>query len=465
MRQTKHVKRLYILLVLSILLLGVILIYPKKDNYIEPINQMRVYVNQEYQSIQNLLEKNKSLMTLQPESLKSERIELDKQRQQYFIVGLDSVVYSSTHDEVHSGETVNLKHLLYMNDRFEEEYTTYFRVAFPLYLEGKVEGFVVFDVFKDDLNRYNKSVQDVRKDQLIILMIFIIWLLLVILGYSLFRQNSRDYEELITNIKLLSKGIMRPVSISGDVNTRKIKESFNLAIEELTYIMRQEKENERRRKVFLSKVSHELKTPIATIQAYVEGLTNGIAKDEETRTRYEETILTKMRQLMTQVNELFIYAQEETSEMKYNFEEYYIDELFDELSYHVNEESRVRILNQLPHCIVRADKTRMEQVFLNLYNNSKKHTKDNELIHIHAYREDNQIVIEFEDEGAGIDPKEISHIFEVYYQGESSSKNDYDGIGLGLAICKEIITKHEGSIRVRSKLGEGSCFIISIPIV
>ena len=102
---------------------------------------------------------------------------------------------------------------------------------------------------------------------------------------------------------------------------------------------------------------------------------------------------------------------------------------------------------------------------MNLYNNAIKHTTKEEPITLKAYREDNEVVIEIEDNGEGINPKDLPYIFNYYYQGKTSKKNDYEGIGLGLAICKNIVDSHKGRMKVKSKEGAGTTMYIKIPLV
>ncbi len=121
--------------------------------------------------------------------------------------------------------------------------------------------------------------------------------------------------------------------------------------------------------------------------------------------------------------------------------------------------------NLVPKCIINVDKMRIEEVVMNLYNNAVKHSKQRDVIKLFGYRQDQEIIIEVSNNGEGIDPKDMPYIFDYYYQGKSSKENDYDGIGLGLAICKDIVSKHQGSIKVKSKVGEETMFTISNPIV
>jgi signal transduction histidine kinase len=242
---------------------------------------------------------------------------------------------------------------------------------------------------------------------------------------------------------------------------------YNILVEELGYMIKQQNAYEGKRKEFLTILSHELKTPIATINAYIEGLISGVAKDEASREKYQQIIYQKMQQLTTQIEELFKYAQEESGRFKYNFEECYADELFIGIFDRLASQNKfpVKVKQLIPKCIINVDETRIEQVIMNLYNNALKHSKKADCIELTGYRQDNEIIIEVSDNGEGIDPKDMPYIFDYYYQGKSSKNEDYEGIGLGLAICKDIVSKHQGTIKVKSVLGDGTTFTIILPIV
>lgn len=161
-----------------------------------------------------------------------------------------------------------------------------------------------------------------------------------------------------------------------------------------------------KRKDFLTLIYHELKTPIATLNAYVEVLASGIAKDEATRQRYQQVIYDKMQQLSKQVEELFKYAQEESGRFKYNFQECYADDVFNKISASLEGQEKVvvKITNHIPKCLISVDAVRIEQVVMNIFNNAIKHSQNSDLVHLIGYRQDQEKIIEVSDQGDGVDP-------------------------------------------------------------
>jgi signal transduction histidine kinase len=125
----------------------------------------------------------------------------------------------------------------------------------------------------------------------------------------------------------------------------------------------------------------------------------------------------------------------------------------------------VKLLNAvLPHVEVYADEQRLQQVLLNLVGNAIKFSrKEDPHIWVSAIQEDAQVVINVIDNGIGIAPEHLEHIFEPFVQGSGSSTAPTMGAGLGLTICKSLVERHGGSIWVESEQGKGSCFSFSLP--
>jgi len=287
------------------------------------------------------------------------------------------------------------------------------------------------------------------------------------LGIKIFKKDSYELEEIEKGMQNLIKGIFEPIKIKRNSDYPEVYNVYNMLCEELEYNFGKRELNENQEKAFLTMISHELKTPIATINAYVEGLIKGIAKDDEAKERYLKIIHDKMKQLTKQVEDFFVYTQESVSRFKYRFEECYADSIIEKIYHDIasQSESRIKYENLLPKCIINIDKMRIEQVIMNLYNNAQKHTSENDKILLRAYRSNDDIVLEVEDNGEGISASELPYIFDNYYQGQTAKKKDYSGIGLGLAICKSIIDSHNGRMKVKSQEGIGTTMTVIIPVV
>jgi len=200
------------------------------------------------------------------------------------------------------------------------------------------------------------------------------------------------------------------------------------------------------RKEYLGNVAHELKTPLFTIQGYVETLIDGALDDPKVNMKY-------------------------LNKAKKNIKTFKLDrEVFDinALSHEVFEELEVKardsnISLQVKEGIdgkfmVYGDVEKVRQVLINLIENSIKYGKQDGLTSIGFYDMEKYILTEVSDDGKGIAEEDIPRLFERFYRVEKSRSRDKGGTGLGLAIVKHIIEAHRQSINVRSKLGFGSTF-------
>lgn len=348
-----------------------------------------------------------------------------------------------------------------MDESYITRYPNSYKLVQPIYYDNAIVGFAIFE------KTYN-TISSTNKIPIINIAIYgLLTIIIIFLGIKLFTKDSRELKAIAGGLQNITKGILEPIDVDKNGNYQQIYHTYNALIDELKYVMEKQANNENQQKAFLTMISHELKTPIATINAYVEALTKNIAKDEETKESYLEIIFDKTNQLTQQVEDFFKYAQNSASKFKYNFKECYIDALIEKIFLSISSQDGVHIKyeNLLPACIVKVDKIRIEQVIMNLYNNAKKHSSNKDTISLSAYRSNNEIFIEVKDTGEGISAKDLPYIFDYYYQGQSSRIKDYSGIGLGLAICKSIIDNHNGRMKVQSKEGIGTTMYIILPIV
>jgi len=230
-------------------------------------------------------------------------------------------------------------------------------------------------------------------------------------------------------------------------------------------------ENEEARKNVMSNVSHDLRTPITAIRGYSELLLqSGPNLSEEQRTVYLQNIVKRSQQMERIVSDIVEISKMESSGFEFEFMDISLNELLDELYMLYSSDMRngsKKIVLDIPDddlLIVKADPKRISRVFENLISNAINYTGEEALIEIKAWREgsdlpfsEQRIHITVKDDGIGIPPDEIPHIFDRFYRAKNSGKN-IKGTGLGLSIVKMIIERHDAEISVESSLGEGSTF-------
>lgn len=266
-------------------------------------------------------------------------------------------------------------------------------------------------------------------------------------------------ENLIDATKKVAKG---DFSIRLDENytedeIRDMNMHFNKMVDELSGI-------ETLRNDFIVNVSHEFKTPIASIEGYATLLQDG-SQTEEERNEYIQMILDSARQLSSLSGNILRLSQFECQEIipKKNF--FSLDEqirqalLFLESKW---SKKNLEINLELPSVKYLGNEEFLMHVWLNIYGNAIKFTPQNGTISTSIKKSNTCIYISISDTGIGMTKDVKKHIFEKFYQGDSSRNSD--GNGLGLTLVKRIIDMMEGTIEVQSEVGKGTTFTVCLPL-
>lgn len=218
------------------------------------------------------------------------------------------------------------------------------------------------------------------------------------------------------------------------------------------------------RRRFLGDISHELKTPIFNIQGYLETLLDGGINDPSIQTTYLERAVKNVERLNTIVEDLEVISRLESGELILEMQNFDIraltDEVFEELEMKA-EERGIKLCFKPgadQHFKVRADRESIRQVLVNLVNNSIKYGNESGTTKVGFYDMDRNILVEVADNGIGIPPEQVNHVFERFYRVDKSRSRERGGSGLGLSIVKHIIEAHHQTINVRSTYNVGSTF-------
>lgn len=223
-------------------------------------------------------------------------------------------------------------------------------------------------------------------------------------------------------------------------------------------------ENERKNKELISNISHDLKTPITSIQGYVEGIMDGVADTPEKMDKYIRTIYNKANELNRLLNELTFYSGIDSNQIPYHFLRMNVHDFFQDCMEESGLDLEARgikldFTNLVdPDTEIIADPEQLRRVINNIVGNSVKYLeREDGQIDIRILDEIDSVRVEIEDNGKGIGAKDIPHIFERFYRTDSSRNSTKGGSGIGLSIVKKIIEDHGGYIWATSKEGEGTC--------
>lgn len=229
----------------------------------------------------------------------------------------------------------------------------------------------------------------------------------------------------------------------------------------------EQKEIESRKDEFISVASHELKTPLATLKGFSQILISSSEKISDPRILYfSHKINDQIDRLSALVNDLLDVSKIQAGKLSLNKENFEIDNLIREITVDMqniitSHKIEIKLSANTKIC---ADKYRISQVMANLISNAVKYSPNAKTILITSKRVNGHVEICVMDFGIGIFKKDISHIFERFYQARNKIRKSFSGLGLGLYICSEILKQHNGKIWVESEKGIGSTFFIKLPV-
>lgn len=245
--------------------------------------------------------------------------------------------------------------------------------------------------------------------------------------------------------------------------SRALKEMQQKLLEEIEF----RKEAERKKDEFISIASHELKTPMTSVKGYLQLLERSLAKKdlELTETRLHK-VQNQVEKLHILISDLLDMSKIDSGKLKLNRKKFNFDTLLNhvvDVMQHNN--LHVKLIRKGNSDIeIFADEMRIEQVIVNFISNAIKYAPDADEIHITTELRNGQLYFSVRDFGIGMDNEHRDKVFEKFYRVEETSER-FQGFGIGLFICHEIIERHQGKIGVNSTPGEGSefYFYLSLP--
>jgi len=243
---------------------------------------------------------------------------------------------------------------------------------------------------------------------------------------------------------------------AGPREIRQLARSFNRMASEI-------KRSQQQLRHFVADVSHQLKSPLTSIQGFAQALLDGTANTKESRLKAATIISQESNRMRRQVEELLELARMQSGQLKMAREAVDLRELLEHcqeiFAVQAEEKGVVISLQSEPEVNVIGDIDRLEQVFNNLLDNAIKNSPPQGQVQVTTGKDKGFIEVRVVDEGPGIPPEQLPYVFERFYQVTGSRS----GTGLGLAIAKEIVLAHGGSIEARSEPGAGAEFIVRLP--
>jgi signal transduction histidine kinase len=273
-------------------------------------------------------------------------------------------------------------------------------------------------------------------------------------------------------VAALSEGNLdQSVVEQGDEEIRQVQRSLEkMRVKMQEAVANRQKVDESRR-MLVSSISHDLKTPMTAILGYVEGLRDGVADTPEKQIRYLETVRVKAELVDRMIDDLVYFSKLELDQVPYDFEttdpsEYLAACIEENREGFRRDRMEFTLEDRLPSGTeFRIDRGRMKRVFQNLFENARKYRKgDSGSISVVLRESTDRVLVEVRDEGIGIPKDSMPYIFDRFYRADGS-RGTVGGSGLGLSIARQIVEDHQGRIWVRSEQGEGSTFVVALPRV
>ncbi|HEX8967973.1 MAG TPA: ATP-binding protein [Chloroflexota bacterium] len=279
---------------------------------------------------------------------------------------------------------------------------------------------------------------------------------------------------------LLAEGdLTARVGVHGSDEVGRLAAAFDEMADQLLGAFSRERALEAGRRELVSAVSHDLRTPLATIRAMVEALADGVVSDPSEVQRYLGLILRDIRHLSRLIDDLFELSQIDSGSLRLRYVSVDVGQLVSETvaAYEApatehGVQIQQRLAAGLAETEIEIDPDRVQRVLRNLLDNALRHTPSGGIIELSATRDAGQVELQVCDSGSGVPAHELERIFERFYRGERSRRRDEGGAyaattgaGLGLAIARGLIQAHQGRIWAEPAPLGGVCIRLVLPVL
>jgi signal transduction histidine kinase len=305
-----------------------------------------------------------------------------------------------------------------------------------------------------------KELNDIKAKQ------YSIALILLVVGVALSFVIAFIVQRYISRRILKLANVMKEVNETGDYKKHVDdldKDEISTLAQMFNQMMEQISISQQKKDEFIGIASHELKTPLTSIKAYLQVLES--IENDAAHKKFVDKILDNVNKLQQLIYDLLDVSKIQSNQLYLNVTEFdidnFIDETIMEFQFVARDHEILRKdigINQTIH----ADRRRLEQVLTNLLSNAAKYSPDSNEIIVYAEKRDHELLVRVRDFGLGIAKEELNKVFERFYRTKTNSIL-ISGFGLGLYICKDIIKRHHGKIWAESD-ANGTSFYFSLPL-
>lgn len=270
----------------------------------------------------------------------------------------------------------------------------------------------------------------------------------------------------VPNVKNIVLNQLKWIIVCAILFTLILTSAFYLTF---TALLRQKKMSEIKND-FINNMTHEFKTPIATISLAVDAMRNEKVLDSREKLNYFSGIIKEEnRRMNKQVETILQAALTDREELQLNLRPIHVHEVikrsYENFKLQVEEKGGMAILQLNAKCdTINADEVHFTNLVNNLVDNAVKYSNEKVLVKITTMNTNKSISIRIEDNGIGMSKETVKRIFEKFYRAHTGNLHNVKGFGLGLSYVKTVVDAHHGKVKVESTPGKGTCFTIEMPL-
>ncbi len=323
--------------------------------------------------------------------------------------------------------------------------------------EGNDTGLILLHISYDNINSLNDTV--VSK---LVIVFLIILVLCIIIAYYISTLSVRDLRYINNQMDIAQNGHLdEPIKEKGFTEFRNLIGNYNETIEKLADI-------DSSRQEFVSNVSHELKTPITSMKVLADSLVQNEDADLNMYKEFMNDIVDEIDRESKIITDLLTLVKMDKKSAEMNIEEISINDLLDVILKRVTPIANQRNIEityeSYRDIVAEVDEVKLSLALSNIIENSVKYNIDNGWVKVTLNADHKFFYVKVADSGVGIPDDCKSMVFERFYRVDKARSRDTGGTGLGLAITKNVISMHNGTIKLYSESGEGTTFTIKIPL-
>ncbi|HEX9842137.1 MAG TPA: HAMP domain-containing sensor histidine kinase, partial [bacterium] len=304
-----------------------------------------------------------------------------------------------------------------------------------------------------------------------IISLLITFLLIGIVGLAVFFLLTKRLRRILSVVRAFERGDYgKRMAETPRDEIGQLARAFNDMAAKVESTLEDMRRSDQLRRELVANVSHDLRSPLASVQGYLETL---LIKDERLdaaeRRRFVEIIHNNVQRLGRLVSELFELSRLEAQQIRPVLEPFALSELAQDVVVKLQpqaQERGVALTSSLPRQLpfVRADIGMIERVLTNLIDNALRYTPRAGRVEISLVRADGQVRVRVSDTGLGIPPEDVPHVFDRFYRVDKSRSRESGGSGIGLAIARHILEMHESRIYVERSTPQGTVIAFALPI-